>query len=337
MLDRDGTSVPATLVRPRGKDRDIPAWVVMHGITRPGRAHEQLIRFTHAIASAGLASIVPEVPEWIDLDLAPGLTGPSIAAAIRGLRDTGVVRDAPVGVFGFSFGGPHAIASVNDPEVGDQIAGTCAFGAYASIERTFHFMMTGHHDGEGEAHVLKPDPYGRWIVAANYLTSVPEHEDAGDVADALRALARAAGDDGVASWDVRYDPQIRALRAGLPEERRELFDVFAPVSDAPYRGEYGAQLAEGLGRAARSRNPEIDTSEILGGVRGPVHLLHGRVDHLIPFTETPRLAGMLPDADVRVTVTRLFGHSKQDPFPVARGLSEVPKFTRALGDVLATI
>ena len=43
-LDRDGTVVPATLVRPRDHARDLPAWVVMHGITRPGRAHGQLVR-----------------------------------------------------------------------------------------------------------------------------------------------------------------------------------------------------------------------------------------------------------------------------------------------------
>ena len=33
MLDRDGTAAPATLVRPRNSSRDLPAWVVMHGIS----------------------------------------------------------------------------------------------------------------------------------------------------------------------------------------------------------------------------------------------------------------------------------------------------------------
>ncbi|MCA9738493.1 MAG: hypothetical protein KC645_12780, partial [Gemmatimonadetes bacterium] len=44
-------SVPATLfvpARPRGP---LPGWVVLHGLTRPGRAHPSLLRFCRALAS----------------------------------------------------------------------------------------------------------------------------------------------------------------------------------------------------------------------------------------------------------------------------------------------
>jgi pimeloyl-ACP methyl ester carboxylesterase len=336
-LDRDGTMVPATLVRPRSPGKAAPAWVVMHGITRPGRAHLQLVRFTRAVASAGLATIVPEVPEWRRLSLAPHLSAPTIAAAIRGLRDTGVVRDEPVGVIGFSFGAPHTIAACGAPGLEGQIAGACGFGGYCSLETTFRFMMTGRHGWDGARHDLRPDPYGRWIAAANYLTGVPDHEDAEDVADALLRLAAHAGDVGAPSWNALYDPTIRELRAEIAEPRRQLFDLFARPSDSEAIGADADGLAEGLAAAARQADPLIDPADALGAVRCPVHVLHGRGDNLIPFTEAFRLAEALRNTDVQLTVTRLFGHSGQGAFPVARALREVPRFARALDRILTIV
>lgn len=336
-LDRDGIAVPATLVRPRARARDLPAWIVMHGITRPGRAHGQLVRFTRALAHAGVATIVPEVPEWRDLHLAPTLTTSSVEAAVRWLRGSGVVRDAPFGVVGFSFGAPHAIGSWTHPRLRDEIGVACGFGGYCSIRRTFHFMMTGRHGDEAAHEHLRPDPYGRWIVAANYLPSVPGLENAVDVASALRSLAKHAGDVGAASWDPLYDPKIAELRRGIAEERRAVFDLFAPRSGAVVPDADAAEMGERLEEAARRTEPAIDPTAALAEVTGPVHLLHGRMDHLIPYTEGERLRAALTGADRTLTVTRLFGHSAQDPFPLVRAVVEVPRFARALSSVLVAV
>jgi hypothetical protein len=42
-------------------------------------------------------------------------------------------------------------------------------------------------DPGGSAISLRPDPYGRWIVAANYLTYAAGYEGTADVAAALNA------------------------------------------------------------------------------------------------------------------------------------------------------
>lgn len=336
-LDRDGTTIPATLFHPRRDALDLPAWVVVHGLTRSGRAHPQLVRFTRAMASAGLACIVPEVPEWTRLDMAPGLTAPTIAAALDGLRSTGIVRQARVGALGFSFGAPHVFAAATHPRLSDAIAGVCAFGGYCGLEPTIRFMMTGRHEWAGRIHATRPDPYGRWIVAANYLTAAPEHADAHDVAQALRSLARHAGDVGAASWDPRYRPVMDALRVEVAESRRPLFDLLvsteAPVPDDPR----ALALAESLSSAARASDPDVDAGAALGRFEGAAHVLHGRTDHLIPFTESHRLARALSAATTRLTITRLFGHSTEDPFPVLRAMREVPKFARAITAVLGTV
>jgi pimeloyl-ACP methyl ester carboxylesterase len=345
VLDREGVEVPATIVRPRGPVAGRPAWVVMHGITRPGRAHEQLVRFTRAVASAGLVVIVPEVPEWRELRLAPHVSVPTVAAAIRGLRSSSLGSEGAVGVIGFSFGAPHAIASAGHPDLAGAIGGVCGFGGYGELASTFRFMMSGEHEWHGRRYTRRPDPYGRWIVAANYLTAVPDHADATDVADALRDLAAHAGDRRAPSWDPEYDPVIATLRSSVAEERRALFDLFAPRSDrrGPADGagapppESPAELAEGLAAAARRLDPSIDPAEALGQVERPVSVLHGRGDHLIPFTEAFRLRAALSRAAPDLTVTRLFGHSAQDRFPFASAFREVPMFTRALDRLLRLV
>lgn len=337
-LNRDGTTVPATVVCPSRYQKPFPTWVVLHGITRPGRAHGQLVRFTRCVASAGMMAIVPEVPEWRDLSLAPHLSVPTVKAAIEGLRATGLAQDEPVGVIGFSFGAPHAIACAGAPEVADEVAGAAGFGGYCGLDSSFRFMMTGRHSWHGDDHFLRPDPYGRWIVAANYLTKVPGYEEAHDVARALEDLAVEASDDGALSWDPRYDATIRRLRAGIDESRREIFDLFAPHSDADLSAVVRPQLAEELAAVARRADPHIDPIEALGRVTRPVHVLHGRNDNLIPYSEAYRLAEVLPHDTVRgFTVTRLFGHSAQDSFPFLRALNEVPVFLRALSGLLRVV
>ena len=164
----------------------------MHGITRPGRSHPQLVRFTRALAATGAAVLVPDVPEWRKLDLAPTLTRPTILRAIQAFDGMSDVRTEGYGLIGFSFGAPHTIAAMADPAIRDRVLGAIGFGGYCHLESTINFMFTGEHEYGGQSHTLRPDPYGRWIVAANYLTSVPGYEDAGDVAGNWQASLCAA-------------------------------------------------------------------------------------------------------------------------------------------------
>jgi len=279
------------------------------------------------------------VPEWRELYLRPGLTVPTVLAAISALRAHPDVRDEPFGLIGFSFGAPHAIAAAGHPQLRDDVAGAVGFGGYCDLERTIRFMMTGRHSWNGTVHELDPDPYGRWIVAGNYLTAVPDHEDAGDVADALRSLAALAGDTGAPAGDPVYDAAKAEMRANIAEERRGLFDLFAPRSAEDPDAEQGHAVAEALAAAARRVEPEIEPADALRVVGQPVHIMHGRHDNLIPFSEGLRLRAALPESTwSRATVTRLFGHSAQAPFPSPiKAMKEVPMFFRALKGVLGLI
>jgi dienelactone hydrolase len=339
VVDRGDLKVPATLTRPQGARGRLPAWVVLHGITRRGRSHAQLQRFTRALVESGAVAVVPDVPEWRELDLVPRLTVPTLRAAIAGLRDSGWARDEPVGVIGFSFGAPHAIVATAHPLLAADVAGSVAFGAYCSLDRTIRFLMTGAHEWKGRTYRARPDAYGRWIFAANYLTAVPEHARASDVALALRALALRAGDLGVASLDESLDVHKASLREDVAEDRRALFDLFAPPSDQLPRSDMAESAAEALTAAARPTDPFGEPARALQDVARPVHVLHGRHDTMIPFTEGLRLRAALPDATwSRATVTGLFGHSGEQSYTAAlRSARELPRFLQALRSVLRLV
>jgi pimeloyl-ACP methyl ester carboxylesterase len=260
-----------------------------------------------------------------------------VKAGVRALRESGWAIDAPVGVIGFSFGAAHAIASSGDPELAGEIAGSAGFGGYCDLESAFRFLMTGVSEHPDGGRTVAPDPYGRWIVAANYLTSVPDFAERGDVAAALRELAEYSGDHGAPSWEPFYDPMIARLRERVAPEGRSLFDLFAhpPGSQPDVRA--AGEVAEALAAAARRVEPLLDPREALARVTRPVHILHGRSDRLIPSSEGFKLQQALPQTTwSRLTITRLLAHSAQSPFPsLLYALREVPLFARALSDLLA--
>jgi pimeloyl-ACP methyl ester carboxylesterase len=262
--------------------------------------------------------IVPEVPEWVALDLAPRVTGPTVEASIRALRKQSPVPPAgPVGLMGFSFGAPQAVIASADPALEGEVGAAVGFGGYCDLRRVVRFQLTGRHEWRGRERYLSPDPYGRWIVAANFLADVPGHEDAEDVAGALRELAKEAGDRRVQASDPVFDSVKERLRLTVAAERRELFDLFAPASDTPTDLDRAEAMVEPLVEAASRREPLVEPEPYLERVKVPVHLLHGRNDRLMPYSESLRLAERLPgNARKRVTVTGLFAHSSEDD-PVA--------------------
>lgn len=308
---RGGSEVPATLFAPSQGRTRLPAWIALGGISCMGRHHPQLVRFAEALASSGAIVLVPEVPEWRNLKLAPAAVAPTIRGGIEYLRKSPDVRPGLIGAIGFSFGAPQVAIAASRDDLSEDIGGIVLFGGYCSLERTMTCQLTGEHEWAGLDYSLSPDPFGGYVVANNHLTSVPGFEDAGDVADALGRLAMAASGQRVSAWDPRHDALIRELREALPSKRRRVFDLFAtPSTDALPEPEERRCIAALLAEASRRAEPLLDPAAALAGVDLPTRLIHGRSDRLIPFTEAMRMQENLPP-EVRkgLTVTAMFSHS----------------------------
>jgi len=308
---RAAALLPARIYRPAGTHRPLPAWAVLHGLTRNGRKHRGLDRFARSYAAAGNVVFVPDIPEWRELRVAPAMAAETIRAAVLALGERPEVRPGHIGLLAFSFGATQAIMAGADPEVAELLHGIVAWGGYADLHATFRYGLTGAHEYRGRRITMEPDPYGVWVIAANYLERVPGHERDGAVAAALHALAIEAGERGFYAWDPVYDASKLRLRATLPAEQQELFDFLAPPTHRARRDEPRArELAGQLADAALRCDPDLDPTGRLPSLRIPVLLAHGRDDRLIPFPESLRLERALPPACRRgCTITGLFAHS----------------------------
>lgn len=300
--------IPATLVRVGGRGPR-PGWIVLHGITVTGRRHPSLARFTHALAATGATVLVPEVRDWTELRIDPHAADVVIAGSVEALRARSDVDGDRLRLVGFSFGATQALVSATSPGTRERVRVVVGFGGYCDLERSLLCMLTGEHEWRGMRHRLDPDPYGRWIVASNYLAAVDGALAA--VGRAAHALAGEAGRRGAFAADALYDPLKASLRSGLTPRQREVWDLVAPPAGVRPPTDETRDLAARLTAAALSVHPQLEPREALARVDQRVVLAHGLDDQLIPYTETLRLREALgPRARVSVTITRLFAHSR---------------------------
>ncbi len=340
--------VRALRVSPAGRageaDRPLPGWVVLHGLTVPGIDHRSLRRFARALAGSGARVLVPEIPPWTRLAFAPAEARRIAAAAVAAhARDPGV---APGGVrlAGFSFGGPQALALSAAPAVAEQLSAVLAWGSYGSLESTIRFGFTGEHRSSRGVERLRPDPYARWISGANLLAQTPGFEGSEAVAEGLHRVAYRSGEAGLDAFDPVLARYAASVREALPRGDRPLFDLFVPPGGGFPDRDAADEVAEALVQAARTQVPALDPLPGLERIPVPVHLLHGRGDILIPWSETERIDALLrPRAPaVHTTITGLFAHSGEEGGGVGLGAlagraREGARFVAALGRLLGPL
>ncbi|HEX7089836.1 MAG TPA: hypothetical protein VF192_06850 [Longimicrobiales bacterium] len=308
---RGEQELPATLYRPARGREPLPAWIVLHGLAYRGRQHPSLERLARAVAASGALVLVPDIPEWRRLRVAPALTAETIRAATHVLRARPDAAEGRTGVLGFSFGATQALVAAADPGLEGAVRGVAAWGGYYDLFNLFRFGIAGEYEIDGVVRHREPDPYGRWIMGANYLTRVPGFGGYGALAHALEELAREAGRRGVSAWDPAYDPLKTRLRAGLPAPQREIFDLFAAPAGCPVPSpDRARELAHELAAAALRADPLLDPAPFLPRAPHRTLLAHGKEDRLVPYTETLRLARAIPaHRCVACTITALFAHS----------------------------
>ena len=332
----DGTSAlhARRYSRPSPKS-PAPGWVLLHGLTHPGPDHPAIVRFAAAVAWSGAVVLVPDIPSWRRLDLNPLPARSALRRAAKHLSGDPGVRPGGVVLVGLSFGFPQVLRVGGPLAAEGLVRGLAGFGSYCRLTDTLRFGLTGQFRWRGRTHYLRPDPYGRWVVAANYLHRVPGYEDAECVSRALRRLADLAGERRIMSWDPSYDIVKDDLARSVPEKHRHLFRLFAPPANREPEPGRAREMVHLLADAARRIHPELVPPPDFGDATPvPVRLLHGRRDHLIPFTETLALERLLRKrTDVSATVTGLFAHSRESGTTTSR-VRESIRFFRGLSGVI---
>ena len=146
-LEEDELALPghpenrlATRIRPRKLQRG-PAWILLHGITRTGRSHVGLLRFARSLAAGGATVLIPEIPDWIAMDIAPERARGAVLDGIAAAESDPRVEGKP-GLVGFSFGAPQALRTAGDPSLSPRLGVVAAFGGYVDLESTVEFLIT---------------------------------------------------------------------------------------------------------------------------------------------------------------------------------------------------
>jgi hypothetical protein len=332
-----GEEREATLYLPPGRE-PAPGWVVLHGLTVPGRQHGAMTRFVRSLAASGAVVLVPDVPSWRALRLDAEAARATVRAGVTRLESMPEVRAGGVGAVGFSFGATQVLMAAAEPAMYGHLNGVVAFGGYCDLARMLRCLFAGEHEWEGVRYTLDPDPYGRWIVVGNYLTSIPGCEEMHAVAHAALELALEAGRRGEWAWGPHYDAMKVELTRAFTDEERAVWEIIAPPAGVVPDRATARALAERFTAAALEQAPGLDPRPHLGALRARVVLSHGRQDRLVPFTETLRMMSMLPpEADPSVTITGLFAHSAGAWLHPVHWLRETSAFVRLLDRALYAV
>jgi pimeloyl-ACP methyl ester carboxylesterase len=131
--------------------------------------------------------------------------------------------------------------------------------------------------------------------------------------------------------------KVELSREFTGEERR-IWETIAPLTGVAVDVEAARELAERFTQAALEHDPGLDPREHLARLHARVVLSHGRQDRLIPFTETLRLASMIPPSvDHSTTITGLFAHSSGAWLHPVHWFRETSTFVRLLDRALYAI
>jgi pimeloyl-ACP methyl ester carboxylesterase len=256
-----------------------PPFVIAPGLHYAGADDPRLDRFCRILAAAGHRVIAPFVPSYLALE-------PEQRAIDDFIRFVDTLPRCVA--FSISFGSLLVFAAAAErPDAFERLV---AFGGYADFIDAMRFCLTGEHR----------DPLNQPVVLMNLLAHI-DHDRAHTAA--LKAAWRRYVEQ---TWGR---PEMKA-----PERYLAIADAIAPSVPAEIRELFLAGIRPGAWPIAEpalalADRRDLEPSRFLAHVRGRVDLVHGADDDVIPVEHVHRLAAGLVNADVRVHVTGLYGHT----------------------------
>jgi pimeloyl-ACP methyl ester carboxylesterase len=288
------------------------ALVLVPGLAPEGRRDPRLVLLADALARKRFAVLIPDLPDFARQRISAQDKQP-IAAALRHLL---AQSNVPVGIAAISYASGPAILAVLEPDLRRRTDFVVAIGGYSDSLAVTTFFTTGRFRSPGGAwQQAMPNAYGKWVfVLANAERLESLHDRAALTAMARRKLADL--DAEVADLETGLGPEGEAVAALLANRDPER--VPALIEKLPKA--IGDDL-KALTLAGRD----------FGGVEARFHLVHGRDDAIIPYTESQALAAGLPPDKVRLTVLSSFAHAALSP----TGLVDLYRMWAALTALMA--
>jgi dienelactone hydrolase len=285
-----------------GRGRTI---LLVPGVHAAGIDEPRLIGFARQIAATGHPVVTAQLDDLAHYMITTRTTD-MIEDAARSVSST-ADHGAPgrIGLMGISFGGGLSIVAAGRPALQDRVEFVMAFGGHADLPRTLKYLCTGiQPDGT----VRPPHDYGLAIVLLGAADRVVPAAQVDPLRAAILSFLEASRLDMVDKAKAAVEfAKAKALEAGLDEPARTYMNYvnardvvrLGPVL-LPHVADLGGDPALS---PARSPFP-----------RGPVYLLHGTDDNVVPAIESTLLGRDLSarGVSVHVLLTPLITHAEVD-------------------------
>lgn len=257
----------------RGAGPSCGGLVMVHGLSRQGRAHPFFQRMGRALARAGFVVLAPDFPDLRTFHLGES----DVAAVVDAVKALDEATAGPLGILGFSFGAGPALLAAADPEIRDRVALVGSFGGYWDLGHVIVFITTGWYEEDGQWRQARQEEYNRWKLLAALTPYVAEPEERRRL-QALVELKLANPGEDIAGEASRLTGEGKTLLALVENREREripaLIDALSPTIKEPLR--------------------RLSPASRISLVRARLLIAHGVDDSSIPYTESVRLARATP-------------------------------------------
>ena len=266
-----GGSVEGDVYSP-GRGGRHGAIILLLGARPVDRDEPPLVRFAEGMSRAGLVVMVP-IASGLEDGRIEAHEVDALVAEVELLRGRPDVDPARIGVIGFSVGGSVAIQAAADPRLDGKLVFVNAFGSYFDTMDFARAISTRSLQYAGVDQPWEPDPLVLQVMARQMVDTLPDPND--------RAVLERLYIDRDVGARADVATMTRAGRAALG-----LLDGLPPA-------ETEAALAQ-MPPETLARLQAISPSRVIDRVRTRLFLMHDYGDHVVPYTETRRMAAATP-------------------------------------------
>ncbi len=286
----------ADLYRLSNSDSSVkrPGLLVIHGLTEKGKGDPHLVNFSKTMARAGFVVLVPDLHSLKTFRVRKD----SVDSATLGFKylveELPMVRKEKSGILGISFGGSIGLLAALDMRIRDRVNYVISFGGYYDLANVVRFYTTGGYEFGAVKEQGRPALWAKWYLILKNLDFLANSEDR----KIIDTIARKKFRDESA--------EVKESISRLSSEGRAVYNLLVTSEFENFPAHY-RKLPPRVLKIFR----DLSLSGQMEEVKAEVILAHGVPDHVIPHTESLRIADALGKrSDAHVKLLRLFHHTE---------------------------
>ena len=298
--------VAAQWYRPNGRVRR--AALLVPGVHSMGIAEPRLTALAQDLAGSGVAVMTMALPDLMGYQITARSADVIEDAVTWMARQPDLAPDGRVGIVGISFAGGLSIVAAGRPSLRDKVAYVVSFGGHGDLARVLKYLATGEAVQAPGVATHPPHDYGVAVILYAAADRVVPAEQVAALREGIGTFLLASQltlvnmDQANATFQ-----KARDMVPALPEPSATLLTY---VNDRNVKA-LGPILVPHLGlEADPAASPELAPTV----PAGPVFLLHGDEDVVIPAAESVVLAEYLRSkgVEVHLLLSQIITHAELD-------------------------